>query len=155
MRYIIFILIDFLLCCGFYNTASAQNDAPIHPSVIGKGVFLGISPPLRDLPALNAAEFAAMKERALIKAANKKNEPRLYPFAETALPKGPDAAWQKTMGESSGAKAPIVNFEGQTTTSYPPDCNGTIGPNHYMQTVNVTYSIYNRTGTLLCQFYYK
>ncbi|MFZ4571138.1 MAG: BACON domain-containing protein [Bacteroidales bacterium] len=149
MRYIIFILIDFLLCCGFYNTASAQNDAPIHPSVIGKGVFLGISPPLRDLPALNAAEFAAMKERALIKAANKKNEPRLYPFAETALPKGPDAAWQKTMGESSGAKAPIVNFEGQTTTSYPPDCNGTIGPNHYMQTVNVTYSIYNRTGTLL------
>ncbi|MCX6277795.1 MAG: hypothetical protein NT004_06840 [Bacteroidetes bacterium] len=149
MRNALLLLISAVFVFNFQKIGSAQNDVPIHPSLIGKIEFKGISPPLRDLPAVTAEEFAAMKEKALKRAANKKIEPRLYPYAETALPKGPDAAWQKTMGESSGSKAPIYNFEGQTTTSFPPDCNGTAGPNHYMQTVNTTYAIYSKTGSLL------
>ncbi|MEI6434793.1 MAG: hypothetical protein WCP32_08105, partial [Bacteroidota bacterium] len=149
MRNALLFLISVVFVFNFQKIGSAQNDVPIHPSLIGKIEFKGISPPLRDLPAVTAEEFAAMKEKALKRAANKKIEPRLYPYAETALPKGPDAAWQKTMGESAGSKAPIYNFEGQTTTSFPPDCNGTAGPNHYMQTVNTTYAIYSKTGSLL------
>lgn len=149
MRLVTFILLSAVFIFCFHNSGSAQNDVPTHPTLIGNGEFRGISPPLRDLPAVTAEEFAAMKEKALKKAANKKIEPRIYPFAETALPKGPDAAWQKAMGKSQGPKAPIVNFEGQTTSSFPPDCNGTAGPNHYMQTVNTTYSIYTKTGTLV------
>ena len=44
---------------------------------------------------------------------------------------------------------PTVNFEGQGSPYYPPDCNGTAGPNHYMQTINTVYAIYDKTGTLL------
>ena len=74
---------------------------------------------------------------------------REYPYAETALPKGPDEAWQKMMGTYEGTKAPIVNFDGQTSPYYPPDDNGTSGPNHYMQTINTVYAIYSKTGTLV------
>ena len=45
--------------------------------------------------------------------------------------------------------APIVNFEGVGNVSgaSPPDTEGDIGPNHYMQWVNLAFRIYNRDGT--------
>ncbi|MCB9024484.1 MAG: T9SS type A sorting domain-containing protein [Lentimicrobiaceae bacterium] len=144
--------IRFLLFTAAFILAvfsTKAQDKAIHPTLIGNGVFMGETLPLRDIPPATQEELEVMKEKALRKAANKKIEPRLYPYAETALPKGPDAAWQKKMGEKTGSKAPIVNFEGQSTSAFPPDCNGTAGPNHYMQTVNSTYAIYSKTGTLL------
>ena len=36
------------------------------------------------------------------------------------------------------------NDEGQSTTSYPPDCNGTVGPKHFFQTINSSYTIYDK-----------
>ncbi len=44
---------------------------------------------------------------------------------------------------------PIVNFEGVGNVSgaSPPDTEGDIGPNHYMQWVNLAFRIYNRDGT--------
>ena len=128
---------------------SKAQDRPLAPKLVGTGVFLGETPPLRNLPAVTLEEIAFLKEKALKKAARKVIKQRKYPFAETALPKTEDAVWQKAMGKASVLRAPLVNFEGQTTSSFPPDCNGTIGPNHYMQTVNSTYAIYNRTGTLI------
>ena len=127
----------------------AQTNEPVHPSILGQGELIGISQPLRDLPPLTAYEIQALKEKAESRVLNKKLRNRDYPFAETALPKGPDAAWQKTMGTTGTAMAPLVNIDGQTSPYYPPDCNGTAGPNHYMQTINTTYAIYSKTGTLL------
>jgi len=127
----------------------AQTDKPVHPSLLGQGTLIGISQPLKDLPPLTETEMQALNEKAQAKVLNKKLRNREYPFAETALPKGPDEAWQKTMGTTGSAMAPLVNFDAQTSPYYPPDCNGTAGPNHYMQTINTTYAIYSKTGTLL------
>ena len=46
---------------------------------------------------------------------------------------------------------PIANFDGITNLCgcYPPDTKGDVGPNHYMQWVNLHYAIYSKTGTLL------
>jgi hypothetical protein len=46
---------------------------------------------------------------------------------------------------------PIVNFEGVNSRNgvYPPDTEGAIGPNHYMQWVNLSFAIYNRSGGLV------
>jgi hypothetical protein len=41
---------------------------------------------------------------------------------------------------------------GQAGTSLPPDANGDVGPNHYVQAVNSAYAIYNKTGSLLAAF---
>ncbi len=134
---------------SFLVRLNAQN-VPAHPSMTGRGVFLGETKALRDIPPLTAEEMQAIKEKAETKQFNKKLHYREYPYADIALPKGPDAAWQKTMGKSpDGGKAPIQNFEGQSSPYYPPDCGGTVGPNHFFQTVNCTYAIYNKTGTKL------
>jgi len=53
------------------------------------------------------------------------------------------------MGKTPAPKAPIVSFDGQNSPYFPPDATGTVGPNHYMQTINSVYAIYSKTGTLL------
>lgn len=44
-----------------------------------------------------------------------------------------------------------VNFEGVNNRNgtYPPDTQGDVGPNHYIQVVNVSFAIWDKTGTLL------
>jgi len=126
------------------------QDQPLSPTLTGTGVFHGVTPPLRDLPRLTKEEYAFIKSKADKKVLNGKLKNRSYPYAATALPKGDDPVWQSSMGTNKGgSKAPIVNFEGQASPYYPPDCNGTAGPDHYMQTVNCTYAIYSKTGSLL------
>jgi PKD repeat protein len=53
------------------------------------------------------------------------------------------------MGKTELAKAPIMNFSGQTSPYFPPDANGAAGPNHYMQTINCVYAIYNKSNGAL------
>jgi PKD repeat protein len=125
---------------------SAQN-IPVKPSETGTGVFAGRTKPLRDMPGLTPNDLQLLKARAEAKQLNKELQVRSYPFAAIALPKGADAVWQKTKGKASSGKAPERNFIGQSTSSYPPDCNGTAGANHFMQMVNTTYAIYDKSGT--------
>ncbi len=141
------LLLSMLFCTGVVQL-TAQN-IPVTPSESGTGVFLGETKPLRDIPELTAAELQILQQKAETRQFNKKLRYREYPFADIALPKGPDAVWQKTMGQTATTKAPVVNFEGQTSPYFPPDCNGTSGPNHFMQTVNTTYAIYDKSGTKL------
>ena len=131
----------------FLFTAKAQNVA-IHPTTVRTGTLYGITPPLRDLPTMSAADYKEM-ERNAKKERNEKLGKREFPFESTAQPKGPDPVWQKSMGSTGNPKAPLVNFDGQTSPYYPPDCNGAAGPNHFMQTINTVYAIYSKTGTLM------
>lgn len=140
-----FLLFTMLFAFGFL--VSAQEES-ISPSYVGVGVYHGLSQPLRDLPVISADEFEKMELDAL-KPRNEKLRLREYPYAEIALPKGDDPAWQKHFGGVEPPKAPIAVWEGQQSPYYPPDCNGTAGPNHYMQTINSVYAIYSKTGTLL------
>lgn len=142
--------ITFMLAFIMQALAIQAQDSICSPVFTGEGTLLGITPPLRDLPPISEAEWNEMVAKANEKLLNPKLRTRTYPFAETALPKGPDAAWQKTQGGNRAALSdPIVNFQGQTSPYFPPDEIGAAGPNHYMQAVNTTYAIYSKTGTLL------
>lgn len=126
------------------------QDSIIQPKTIGTGTLMGVTLPLRDIPPISTAEYEIMVAKAEAKLLNPKLRTREYPFAETALPKGPDGVWQNSPGTSRAVLSePIVNFQGQTSPYNPPDENGVAGPNHYMQTVNTTYAIYSKTGALL------
>ncbi|MCK9399648.1 MAG: PKD domain-containing protein [Bacteroidales bacterium] len=127
----------------------AAQDNPISPSIIKTGVYHGLSPALRDLPAITDAEFQQLVLKGEQKMLNKKLKERHYPYASTALPQGPDPVWQQEMGKTMGIKAPVLNFSGQPSPYYPPDANGSIGPNHYMQTINTVYAIYNKANGAL------
>ncbi|HEY5593666.1 MAG TPA: DUF11 domain-containing protein, partial [Nitrospiria bacterium] len=47
--------------------------------------------------------------------------------------------------------SPIQSFDGlgNVNGAVPPDPNGDVGPNHYVQWVNVSFAIWDKTGTLL------
>ena len=67
-----------------------------------------------------------------------------------SAPQSPDAVLQ-TAPPTATTPATIINFEGVNNVDgvLPPDTNGDIGPNHYVQWVNKTLAIYSRTGALL------
>ena len=72
-----------------------------------------------------------------------------------------DAAVQSTTGRSAASidiPSPTVNFEGLRGDDnipvlggipVPPDPNGDVGPNHYVQMVNTVWVVYSKTGTRL------
>lgn len=131
------------------GTTEAQNQA-VHPTEVVTGTYYGVSKALRDIPPMSAEEFKAIEKKALEKQFNEGLKTRNYPFEATALPKGDDPAWQREMGRNTSAgRAPIVNFNGQNSPYYPPDDCGTAGPNHFMQTINTVYAIYDKAGTLV------
>ena len=64
------------------------------------------------------------------------------PAVDSALQSAPASAL---------APSTIINFEGVHNVDgvLPPDTNGDIGPNHYVQWVNKTLAVYSRSGALL------
>ena len=145
MKHFLFFLAIVVMAGSLF---AQTQDIPAKPKQIITGKFIGTSKPLRDYPPIANEDLRLMLEKAKKKEKNTPWDKPTYPFASTALPKGPDQVWQKDMGcNSSAPMAPLLNFEGQNSPYYPPDCNGATGPNHYMQTVNTTYAIYNKSGT--------
>ncbi|MCK6685274.1 MAG: carboxypeptidase-like regulatory domain-containing protein, partial [Thermoanaerobaculia bacterium] len=63
---------------------------------------------------------------------------------------GADQAVQSSPGTRE-MPATTVNFEGVGNVNgvLPPDTQGDIGPNHYVQWVNLSFAIYNRAGTVV------
>jgi len=126
--------------------ATAQQQG-INPKIVGEAVYFDVFGPLRNIPPLSYEEIEALNNHETKIERNSKLENREYPYASTAQPRGNDPVWQKKMGERHAASREIQkNWEGQSTDSYPPDCNGAVGPDNYFQTVNVTYSIYDKNG---------
>ncbi len=135
-----------LLSAGMLKTFA--QDVPVHPSLTGVGKFLGETRPLRDIPEQTQKEIMIQKAKAFANRFNTEFEKPKRSSANKSASQGPDNVWQKTMGKAP-ATDPLVVFEGQSSPYFPPDCNGTAGPNHYMQTVNCTYAIYDKAGNKL------
>lgn len=142
-------LLLFVFTLGFLRLFAASGDQPVHPATISTGKYLGLTRPLRDIPALTAAEYTALEKKGLTRKLNKGLEFRTFPFTAFARPNGPDPIRQDVMGSRHGSKSPVLNFDGANSPYFPPDCNGTAGPNHFMQTINTVYSIYDKSGTLV------
>ena len=73
-------------------------------------------------------------------------------------PSGPDTALQSQVQAALDAPAPApnVSFDGMKKEGpapngggWPPDTNGDVGPNHYIQTVNTKIGIYTKAGVQL------
>ena len=132
----------------FTNIVNAQ-DVPVNPTTVGIGTYYGLTSPLKDLPVITEKEFKQMMLESYLPNEEEKKEKK-YPFAETALPKGPDPVWQNSLGKDSRESgSTLLNVDGITSPYGVSDCNGAVGPNHYMQTINSAYAIYDKAGDLL------
>jgi len=132
---ILFVVI--LLSNIFTLSTFAQLESSV-PQVF-QSIHNDTSPPLREIEELPL--MPTPWENGVIPL--KKIEPQ---FEDTYKK---DPALQKIMG-TTGTSDIIQSWDGISAGPYvPPDPSGDVGPNHYMQMVNIQFQIWDKTGTSL------
>jgi hypothetical protein len=133
------------------SVATGSTAAATGPTV-SSPVAVGRSKPLRDLAP---AQSAATKPPAY----------RLGESESLLHPTGNGSFHGDTVVQSSGAGGAAIpptsqNFDGAAIgesssdgvfIGAPPDTNGDVGPNHYVQTVNTVFTIFSKTGERLVE----
>src|SRR6184192_1515020 len=131
--------------CGGEVAERPDDQAPVQRGAeITAALHHDSSGPLRLMPA--APRPAGFVEHEV------KRIPRNFNTA-----KAPDSALQSSIppllvpvtsanfdGVGQGFSGPAGTF---LVNSAPPDTNGDVGPNHYVQIVNTDFAIFNKTGT--------
>lgn len=147
MRKSIFTLLVFVIGISFLF---AQKQV-LKPTKVVEPVYHDTSPALRDIEPIlpGIIDHKAWKESEFKKVPNQ----RFIKEGKTPLAPqnfGPDPVLQVYMGMNAAA-APIQNWEGIANINgvLPPDTDGDVGPNHYVQMVNLSFAVFNKSGTLL------
>jgi len=126
------------------STSQETKSTIVHPTKVSKAIYHDVLPSLKDLPPVGADYYLKNKDRLSWDRHEDEAEGADY---SNWKPMGDDPVWQKKMGSvEQNSKALQQNFAGQSSPYLPSDCNGTVGPNHFFQTVNTTYAIYDKTG---------
>ena len=123
-------------------TAVAQEQHS--PAIIRQAAFFDQTPALKDMPMLmpkakdNSWKWIVKNESLEIR-----NETNNDVITD-------ELSVQKTKG-TKAVNGPITTIEGIGNVNgvYPPDPNGAVGPNHYFQMMNLSFSIYDKLGTKL------
>jgi hypothetical protein len=135
-----------ILLLGFGLLGSAQQEV-YSPAEVSQAVYFDVSPPLRDMPVLPSGKRDGSWKDGVVK--NKLNMPehRNLPLPEATEEDFRGA--QTLQGNRSSELLLSVNGVGNVDFVLPPDTQGDVGPNHYMQMVNLSFAIWNKSGTLL------
>ncbi|MFH1119476.1 MAG: T9SS type A sorting domain-containing protein [Bacteroidota bacterium] len=140
------ILTTIILVLGLTITMSAQQEV-ITPTEVSKAVYFDVSPPLRDIPVIAAGKRDRSWKDGVVK--NKLGTPEMrdLPLPE-ATPEDYINA-QTSNGNRSSELLLSVNGVSNLSFVLPPDTQGDVGPNHYMQMVNSSFAIWNKTGSVV------
>ena len=116
---------------------------------VGRPVAFAVSPAIRDLPPEPRTKRDTNEEPEL------KMNPNRIVRSEVVNPSGPsgDAAVQDSV-PAPNIPATTTSFEGMSIFDtialgqgfLPPDTEGDVGPNHFVQTVNSTWRVWNKAG---------
>lgn len=125
----------------FFLLAQVDETKPIR---VTKAVAYAKSAPLSEL----AARLSPDKAEAIPFEKEVKNELDYNKWPDTDFTK-PTENTQTTMGTRQ-SRGPLVGFNGQGGTGYyPPDTDGDVSDEHFIQVVNSKYNVYDKTGTKL------
>jgi hypothetical protein len=138
---------------GPVEAASAEPEIPAIQPTLSKAAGFDTSRPMRDLATVhrNAAQLQDEEE------GDAEDE------LQERLPEAVDHGFSGDGAVQAGTARPgaggtRANFEGLSNNDNftvlggrvnPPDPNGEVGRNHYVETVNLTFAVYSKTGTLL------
>src|SRR5437588_838355 len=122
--------------------SAAAPAAAAPPSEIGRPVKVDVSPPLRSLAPVHPTPGRAWPAR------------RRQGAAVSLAPTAADRAKQVVAGPASTAPTVLTNWDGvsnadNSTTVVPPDTEGDVGLNDYVQWVNLEFKIWSKTGSVL------
>ncbi|MBI5471063.1 MAG: T9SS type A sorting domain-containing protein [Ignavibacteriae bacterium] len=136
-----------LICAAGFITVAAQEQR-LTPTAVYRELTHDTSPPLRSIPMIHPLPRTERWENDEIpnKFFMRPNEQRN--LAENG--KDRDPVVQNFFGPHSPA-ATRVNFEGINNLAgvYPPDPNADVGFDNIIETVNSSFAIYSKTGSLV------
>jgi hypothetical protein len=117
--------------------------------IVGAAVKQDVSPALRDIPIPPVVQVPDSQVREMGEPGETGEKEGVGPEIERAQTQ--DSVVQTAVGNAPQALTAGVNFDGVTNLDgvYPPDTNGDVGPNHYVQMVNLHMQIFNKSGTSL------
>jgi hypothetical protein len=129
---------------GIFILATFVSPAQINEPEVKKSVFFGKSKPLHEmkivLPGAHPQKHSFPKNPFPSEESNFDN----IDLSEIKLD------MQKKQGTIKG-KGPVLNFEGvpNVNSVAPGDPNGDVGPNHYIQSVNCSFAVWDKNGNIL------
>ena len=130
-----FVLFVLLVISTFSFAQGGFNSGPL----VSQCIHHDTSPPLRDMP--EAPITHSNWEDGIV--------PLFSIPPRFSNQYQPDPVLQETIGSRSDGFI-FQTWDGVAAQGYaPPDNNGDVGPNHYFETVNVRFQIWNKTGTSL------
>lgn len=111
------------------------------PFEVGVSVQNDVSPPLRDMKPIPAAPWTTPREMPEPKGEGQgSTDPR--PVVSDPVVQKEFGALTQVMPAASKNFAGLGNVNGV----YPPDTNGDVGPNHFVQWVNSSYQMFDKNG---------
>jgi hypothetical protein len=138
--------IHFFLIFLLTGISAIAQQQLFSPAAVQKPVYFYISPPLRDMANQPQFHVDVTWKDGVVR--NNFNSRHLSGQG-TTQPDFTDPSLQDHFGQIL-TDTTIQNFEGLGSGAYiPPDTYGDVGPNHYFQVVNFSYSIYNKTGSIV------
>src|SRR5438094_1603080 len=136
-----------------FPASAAPQASPAASPNFSNAVAFDVSPAARDLPPAKKgfASSAVLEVR-----------PERGPVAKDKGFSGAAAVQVSSRTAAAAVSAlaipsPLQNFEGLSNQDNfdvfgfrvnPPDPNGDVGPNHYVEIVNLVFAVYSKTGTL-------
>src|SRR5215471_19131581 len=149
LRVFLFTLLFFWFALSLLGQTPADTPTTTGMTVRGE-VHHDVSPPFRDLPSITPPVDLFHEAEPV----------RLLPLGHGFKPATtPDSVHQRTAVTAPAALAPTVNlgFDGLgngslgfTVNSAPPDTNGAVGATQFVQWVNSSFAVFNKsTGALV------
>jgi hypothetical protein len=140
------------LCLPLAASGAPSAGASRRPDTIGKAVQFDVSPPLRELakrPPIQRPGKNVIPNRKVPDFVTGRTHP---PGADPLL------APADAPVTAAATPSPSANFEGLSDDDnaaviggrvVPPDTEGDVGPNHYVQMINLITGVYDKNGNLL------
>ncbi len=155
---LILILVAIVSFSGLFTVAiaqvSPQQNFPVPAAKFTKAVAFDVSAPLRSMPSVVTPSTLTS---TLLQEIRPERGPDVKDQGYSR-----DGALQTTSGRQQGAApaipAPLLTFEGVSNEDNfnlfgfrvaPPDPVGDVGPNHYVEMINLVFAVYDKQGNKL------
>ncbi|HEV7240121.1 MAG TPA: hypothetical protein VGQ36_12855 [Thermoanaerobaculia bacterium] len=144
-----FAIVPLLILISAASLSAQQSPALIEGPVLHQPVPASpLDIDLRQLP--KTAPWREGEPYREVPDMRRSGEGTAAPEADGEMEFFPEAAEEGGAGPAMGATASPVSFDGIPATGWvPPDTVGDVGPNHYIQAVNISFAIYDRAGNVL------
>ncbi|HAB53869.1 MAG TPA: hypothetical protein DCE80_17110 [Ignavibacteriales bacterium] len=142
-------MIIFFLFLFFQAIISYAQTQSFNPTVVARPYAFDKTIPLRNMNLSIPPDAAMVREDKVIP--NKDGIRKLVESKKAPVEFGSDNVVQDFAGTNLITSTPILNFDGVDNRNgvLPPDTQGDVGPNHYVQMVNLSFQIWDKNGSVL------